>query len=218
MLKQTFSSLTTAPKALKHLQISLKLCFSGYLPAIGLLEVVISMLISSVILLGAVSVATKGYSLVKENEIRDGASAILIRSLELSRSPFDLKLRDKFAVGVDSAGNAVPPGATTYKQFALANNVAGYELVETIPQPTIPNPPVTAADVNCEVANPPSPPIRVTSELDDTLVMCNLVYISYFGVSNSGKEAIFEIQSFVVYNYSNKKFMERLVSYRPELV
>lgn len=85
------------------------------LKAFGLVEVLISIAISAVVLLGALSVSARAYIVVRENEVRDNTSNILLRSLEVARSPLDLGLNS----------------LTGRQTFRLNDTGSGFELQST---------------------------------------------------------------------------------------
>jgi prepilin-type N-terminal cleavage/methylation domain-containing protein len=65
--------------------------------AFGLLEVLISIAISAIVMVGAVAVSSKSIKLVRQNELQDLSNGILLRSLEVARSPVNFDLNSQIS-------------------------------------------------------------------------------------------------------------------------
>jgi prepilin-type N-terminal cleavage/methylation domain-containing protein len=160
--------------------------------AFGLIEVLIAIAISGVIMLGSVIVSTNALRLVKQNELRDSASGVLLRSLELARSPIDFSLR-----GIQGQAR------TGYYSLQI-NSDGKYQLTSSLIQDEI-----SSCDANSSY--------RVVQRNPDTLI-CNQVIVS--NITPSADAAVFtnfEIKSIVVYSYLGQQYSDELISYRKEL-
>lgn len=177
--------------------------------AFGLLEVVISIAISGVILLGSMNVALKGLQVVRLNEIKDIANGILLRSLEFARSPSsDLNLTELIQNGANTysfAINANPLSTDPKKQ-------ASSDLLKLIS---------SANDPKITTCGDPSTAdylVAVGNKNDNApFQICNQIQIKKLTAPATALQNDFSIVSTVIYVYNNQQVSDSLVSYRSEL-
>jgi prepilin-type N-terminal cleavage/methylation domain-containing protein len=161
--------------------------------AFGLIEVLVAMAISAMVLLGAIAVSAKSLQVVKQNELKDMSSGILLRSLEISRSPAEFNLSEKqgsarqryYTVSLDENGN--------YDLIV----VAGLGIMD-----------------NCNENSE----FRVDLPDEDVLI-CNQVEVT--DITKPADAKIFrnfEIRSIVIYKFLNDNLTDELISYRSEVV
>lgn len=172
--------------------------------AFGLVEVIVALAIISILSMGALNTASSALRLVRSYELRDTASGILLRSLEVASTPIDIKLREQ-----------VPAGTTGSFQLNYSTNIGdsfvefervgggGGQAIDQVPSPS------------CEAGN------AYAIEIDTGYLICNEVIIRSLGVEDVSdvsnlKQYNFEITSIVVYEFNNEVYTDRLVNFRTE--
>lgn len=175
------------------------------LKAFGLVEVLVAIAISGVLMMGAVNVAANSLRTVKENESKDAASGILLRSLEITRSPVSFNLNSKVIAAGDN-------------YFKLANfvdatrngNTNGFDLI--------------AINDTQKIADCTTESEYLVDTLGSGLQICNQIIVADRTPAGGGTSSAdpviktFEVKSVVVYKYLNRVYIDELNSYRSELV
>ncbi|MFW5702460.1 MAG: type II secretion system protein [Candidatus Dojkabacteria bacterium] len=172
--------------------------------AFGLLEVLIAIAISAVVMVGALVISSKSIQSVRENELRDLSSSVLVRSLEVARSPlnynFSELLGDRqapvaFALDQDAAGSLVlqeQVGDAT----PIANNCPDRYRVNFLERDDLDT--------------------FVTPEFAAAYELCNQVIIT--PLPQQGVTRSFEVRSIVTYNIFGDYLTEELITYREEII
>jgi prepilin-type N-terminal cleavage/methylation domain-containing protein len=172
-----------------------KLLLNKKSKAFGLVEVLIAIAISGVIMLAVVNVAARGLRLVRENEIRDTASAVMLRSLEIARSPVDFNFNEIVPeTGRTSFTVNYEEGAVTLSEESFGD----------------PN-----GITDCESGS------RYQVDLADNLLICNQVIISLSNsrqIDSTTRELTYQVESVVVYDFIGQDVQDSLISYRTEIV
>jgi hypothetical protein len=150
-----------------------------------------------VILVGAFQVSDRNLKKFKENELRDTANGVLLQSLEIARSPIDLRLTKLM-------------GTSLTKRFKLGSVIGGngnLQLIETT---------FAGGITTCDELSQ----IRITTT-DPNFVACNLITVTDVTSSadkTKGVKRVFEIKSEIAYILSEKQFTDELITYRTEIV
>jgi len=186
--------------------------------AFGLIEVLIAIAISGVVMLGAVSLSAEATKKLKQDEIADLASSVLIRSLEITRSPLACdnlgplmtgSTDQFFTLNSDSLVTKVCNGQSTQEPYGLiaaTDNIGtistctggGSYAVKSLANVNICN----QIEVEACGSNPGSNDIRIKCP---TNAATDKTHITYAIISN------------VVYNIYGKDYYTNLISYRTEL-
>lgn len=166
--------------------------------AFGLIEVLIAIAVSGVVMLGAVQVSARTLKQIKENELRDTASGVLLQSLEIARSPVDFRLTKLL-------------GPSSQRKFRLGNIIGdttqSLNLIETNYQGD-----VTTCSESAE--------IRLTTE-DPNFIICNLITVNDVTTATDkakGIKRVFEIKSDTAYFLGTQQFVDQLITYRTEII
>lgn len=168
----------------------------------GLVEVLVAIGITGVILFGVVNVAAGAYRLLLRSEMLDISGGVLVRSLELVRTPANFSFND--IVG------------RTAGDFAFKLDVGVDEASLT---------PITASGAITEINSCDSTSqfilrgedLGLTGALDN-LVICNQIIVRSFPRDDTTGTRDFRVESVVVYEFDGEVFKEKLISNRREFV
>lgn len=174
----------------------------------GLIEVLVTIAISSILILGAMSVAARSLRTVRSFELRDTASGILLRSQELARSPLDIQLRDIVAQTKSGADPQVG------ESFDFVLEVSPDQEQTFALQNT--NPPSTQS-LKIEDCSESS---AFQLEVVTGVSICNQIIVSVEEITTTqeSKEYLFKITSVIAYEFDNTVVTDELVSFRREFV
>lgn len=79
--------------------------FFGKLSALGLVEVLVVLAIVGTTMVAAMQLATNSFVSIRDNQITDVATGILIQGLEIAKSPQDVRLTNEFGGVLDVEGS-----------------------------------------------------------------------------------------------------------------
>ncbi len=161
----------------------------------GLVEVLIAIAISGILMLGAVSVTAKGWRMVKKAELQDASSAILIRALELSRSPVSTIEISKLMA--NSSEKYFNLKLDDEKKFVLKEAVAG--------------------DINKCSQNSA---YIVDLYKESNFIICNQIKVKKIEEEELIENEVqytYEIKSKVVYEFAGQFESDELLTYRKEI-
>jgi prepilin-type N-terminal cleavage/methylation domain-containing protein len=181
--------------------------------AFGLLEVLIAIAISSIVLLGAMVVATKSIRFVRTNELQDLSNGVLIKSLEVSRSPVDFDLDS--LLGASSGPNYYTLSNQDVDD-GQGNTVERLRLTEQVGEFNE----ITECDTNSvyRVDLLEDQDVEQFADVNfrNAYQICNQIVISEVRTDNVRR--VFEIKSIVVYRLFEEDVRSELISYRTEIV
>ncbi len=169
--------------------------------ALGLVEVLIAIAVTGILMTASITVATRALMLIRGNELVDLASSILVRSLEISRSPANFNFSDQVNQG--SSANFKLSSDPTTQQYSLMPAPNGPEITDCTSS--------TQANYLVEIG------LRGSNELAAN-VICNQIVITDVTVSANTASRVFQVKSVVVYEYLGNISKQELISYSTEFI
>lgn len=175
--------------------------------AFGLIEVIVAIAISGIVLTGAVAVATRSIQLVRRGEMEDLSNGILVRSLEISRSPVDFDLNKELGKGAgplyftltEGEGGKLVLERSLGAQFAIEDCSANSEY-------------------KVDLAAFDKQGTYIDEDFREGYIICNQVEITEVSSNNQNLRRTFQVRSIVVYDVFNETYKRELISYRTEII
>lgn len=176
--------------------------------AFGLIEVLVTIAISSILILGAISVAARSLKTVRGFELRDTTSGVLLRSQELARSPVDIQLRNIVSEAKSGAEPSQGDSLSFVLEIAPSQDI-GFELVENQFPAT-----QSGKIENCNSGS------SYELEVSENYFICNqiLVDVEEVVTTPDSTEYMFRITSVIAYEFDNQIITDELVNFRREFV
>lgn len=165
------------------------------------------MAISGIVLTGAVVVATRSIQLVRRSEMEDLANGLLVRSLEISRSPVDFDLDRQLG---DNAGPMY---------FTLTEDNSGKLVLTKASGGQIDLQECSASsEYKVNLANFDRSGQYIDNEFREGYIICNQIEITEIRKDSNSLRRTFQVRAIVVYDVFNETFRRELISYRTEII